>query len=75
MGCTITIKYRSSVKFAEESVTITIENTTYGALSVFAEDLKKLIKPITGVNYTQLAYNELLNELITALYKTLNEDL
>lgn len=76
MGCTITIQYKPSVQLTEESLTIVIEDTTYGALTIFENDLKKLIKPLKGdENFTQLTYNELLNTLINALHTKLNEDL
>ena len=40
MGCTITIQYKPSVQLTEESLTIVIEDTTYGALTIFENDLK-----------------------------------
>jgi hypothetical protein len=76
MGCTITIQYKPSVKFSEEVITITIEDTTFGALSVLANELKKLQKPENpNEGFTQIAYRDLLQQLITELQKKLNEDL
>lgn len=73
MTTNIEIQYIAGVHLAQDKITITIENTTYAALNVLNQDLKKLIKPTQGnETYTQEACRELLEKLTQELDKKLN---
>ena len=56
-------------------MTINIENTSYGALHLLNNDLKKMIKSCISTSFTEIAYQQLLSELTIALEKKLNEEL
>jgi aspartate/tyrosine/aromatic aminotransferase len=73
MNTNIQIEYIAGVHLDQDQITITIENTTYAALNVLNQDLKKLIKPTQGnETYTQEACRLLLEKLTQELDKKLN---
>lgn len=73
MNTNIQIDYKAGVQIEHDKIVITIENTTYAALNVLNQDLKKLIKPTQGnETYTQEACRLLLEKLTQELDKKLN---
>lgn len=76
MSCKVTIEYKSSIEFGEDKVKINIEDTTYGALQVFAHEIKKMVRPIKDTDsHTQIVYLDMLEQISIELDKKLNEEL
>ena len=71
----VKIQYTPSINFIKEEMTINIENTSYGALHLLNNDLKKMLKSCISISFTEIAYQQLLSELTIALEKKLNEEL
>jgi hypothetical protein len=64
----IKIKYTPSRPIKKESITINIENTTFGALCVFLNDLQKICPQVKEKeSLTQEAYRELIEFLAKEL--------
>ena len=64
----IKIKYTPSRPLKKESITINIENTTFGALCVLINDLKKICPQLKEKeSFTQEAYRELIENLAIEL--------
>jgi hypothetical protein len=61
-----------SIYVGKETIKITIEEASYGALNVLAMDLKKLIRPYNGKEcFLTAAYTDLLEKLSNALTEKL----
>lgn len=72
MSNQIKVTYTPSIYFGNETINISINCASYGALNVFASDLKKLIRPIkNGDSFVTLTYFDMLEKLSNELTKQL----